>query len=57
MEGVTQSILIAIESLINVIDKKQLPYEDLRLIDDKLCDLKDEVYKKELQFAQYWEDL
>ena len=40
MENATQNIIILINSMIHIVKRNELPYEDLKLIENKLNNLK-----------------
>lgn len=52
MENITQNILISINNLISVINKKDLPCEDLKLIEDKTNELKNTIILKQRELGE-----
>ena len=51
-----KNILLAIDSLMIEVEKKDLTYEELRALDEKLSDIHAIIHEKEIEFSQYWED-
>ena len=57
MENLKKDILTSIEQITIVLNKKELSYENLLLIEKKISELQHLLISKQMEYGQYYEDM